>query len=90
MKGIRAFLAKHKVINVIVCAICVWLIMLCIDFYSVDSMGRNPICCMEMKNGSGHFVGLGYTFDIVENPASGNTEYVLYVFGQPVKDNFTN
>ena len=45
---------------------------------------------MEMKNGSGHYVGLGYSFDVAENPVSGNQEYALYVFGQLVKDNFTN
>ncbi len=90
MKALSIFLSRHKVLNVIVCIISAWLIMINVDLYNVESKGGYPVCCMELKRGSGHYVGLGYSFDVCENPVSGNLEYAFYICGQEVKSNFTN
>lgn len=90
MRSLKAFFGKHKIINVIVCVISVWVIMLCVDFFSVDANGGDPICCIETTSGSGHYVGLGYSFDVAKNPGTGKQEYAVYVFGNLVKSTFTN
>ena len=88
MRTISAFLSKHKFINVIVCIVSVWLIMMCVDLFNVDALGNDPICVIETS--TDHYVGLGYSFDVIEHPVSGKLEYAFYLFGQPVKSNITN
>lgn len=88
MRTISAFLSKHKFINAVVCIVSVWLIMLCVDLFNVDALGNDPICVIETS--TDHYVGLGYSFDVADNPATGNKEYAFYICGKLVKDNFTN
>ncbi len=67
----------------------IWLLVGIIDFSRVHSFEK-PIFCITNKNyddgGSGHYVGLGYSFDIKgnfmpEDELKGVTEYSYYIFG---------
>ena len=88
MKALSIFFSKHKYLNLIVCIIAFWGIMLCIDLFRVDAYDTDPLCCIE--TGNDHFIGLGYSFDITDNPGTGEQEYAVYVFGKLVKSTFTN
>lgn len=64
MKALSIFFSKHKYLNLIVCIIAFWGIMLCIDLFRVDAYDTDPLCCIE--TGNDHFIGLGYSFDITD------------------------
>lgn len=67
-----------------------WIIMGVIDFSRVNCQ-KTPIFCMETKQSQYcHYAGLGYSFDTVQNPFSKNVQYVFYLFGMEVNNNFTN
>ncbi len=90
MKGLSIFFSKHKVLNVIVCIIAVWVLIWCYDMYRVDIKEDLPACCFETPKGSGHYVGAGYSFDIYDHPITGKQEFALYVFGNEIKSTFTD
>ncbi len=92
MRGIKSFLVHHKVINFIVCVICVWMLIWGYDFFRVGIMGESPMFCYEQlgEDGSARYIGAGYAFDTFDNPSTGQKEYAFYVFGNLVKTNFSN
>lgn len=88
MKALSIFFSRHKFLNFIVCIVAFWGLALCIDLFRVDAYDMKPLCCME--TGNDHYTGLGYSFDIVDNPGTGEQEYAVYIFGNLVKSTFTN
>ena len=90
MKNIRIFLGQHKALNFIVCILAVWILIICYDMFRVDVNHDTPACAFETDKGSGHYVGAGYTFDIVENPVTGEAEYSFCLFGKEMKTTITN
>lgn len=81
---------KKKIIFIVVEIIfAFWLVIGIIDFSRVHSFEK-PFFCIGTKlyrdGGSGHYVGLGYSFDIkgnflLEGEPKGITEYSYYIFG---------
>lgn len=82
---------KKKIVFIVVGVILViWLAIGIIDFSRVHSFER-PIFCIITESsyqdgGSGHYVGLGYSFDIKgnfmpEDELKGVTEYSYYILG---------
>ncbi len=81
---------KKKIVFIVSGVIlAIWLVIGIIDFSRVHSFEK-PIFCIttETKDdgGSGHYVGLGYSFDIKgnfmpEDELKGVTEYSYYLFG---------
>ena len=81
---------KKKIVFIVVRVIlAIWLVVGVIDFSRVHSFEK-PIFCITTKTyddgGSGHYVGLGYSFDIKgnfmpEDELKGVTEYSYYLFG---------
>ena len=84
---------KVKVwIILIVSIFSLWIIIGLVDFSLVKSFEK-PIFCvgnnLAQDGGSGHYVGLGYSFDIKGNfmpddEFPGVTVYTYYIFGQKV------
>lgn len=67
-----------------------WITAGMVDLSRVDHQ-KYPIFCIETKNPHFfHYSGLGYSFDTVRHPVSGNIQYAFYFFGVEVKNNFTN
>ena len=69
-----------------------WIIIAVIDFGRVHSF-EEPIFCVAtvimQDGGSGHYTGLGYSFDIKgnfmpEDEFPGVTEYTYYILGQEI------
>lgn len=67
----------------------IWMVVGVVDFSKVHSFER-PIFCIVGETaddgGSGHYAGLGYSFDIKgnfmpEDELKGVTEYSYYLFG---------
>ncbi len=81
---------KKKIVFIVVGVIlAIWLVVGVIDFSRVHSFEK-PIFCITTEtyddSGSGHYVGLGYSFDIKgnfmpEDELKGVTEYSYYLFG---------
>lgn len=81
---------KKKIIFIVVgVVLAIWLVVGIIDFSRVHSFEK-PIFCINTEaqkdGGSGHYVGLGYSFDIKgnfmpEDELKGVTEYSYYLFG---------
>lgn len=81
---------KKKIVLIVVgVVLTIWLIFGIIDFSKVHSFEK-PIFCINTKTsddgGSGHYIGLGYSFDIKgnfmpEDELKGITEYSYYIFG---------
>lgn len=88
---------KKKTILIIVSIICVWLLVGIVDFSLVHNYHK-PIFSLLIKpeyqdGGSGHYVGLGYSFDIEGNFISESddpkvTSYKGYIFGKEVSRGF--
>lgn len=83
---------KKKIVFIGV-VLAIWLVVGIIDFSRVHSFEK-PIFCITTETyddgGSGHYVGLGYSFDIKgnfmpEDELKGVTEYSYYLFGIRVK-----
>lgn len=87
--------AKFKtvllIISIILALLLVWAAIGIVDFSRVRN-SKKPIFCKQtlvfLDGGSGHYVGLGYSFDIKgefgENER-GVTEYSYYIFGRRVQ-----
>ena len=78
-----------KKLLIVLCA--AWLLAAVTDFALVTTC-RRPLFCLHLTPDAGHarFVGLGYSFDIVDNsPAFFAIDaYKGYVFGWEVCGNF--
>ncbi|MBD5543403.1 MAG: hypothetical protein HDR01_03940 [Lachnospiraceae bacterium] len=67
-----------------------WMAAGAVDLSRVNRQ-KSPVFSMETENQQYcHYSGLGYSFDIVQNPFSGTVQYAFYLFGMEVKNNFTN
>ena len=84
---------NRKIYLVIVTLFVFWLIVGATDFIRVHSFER-PLFCIGTKvaddGGSGHYMGLGYSFDIEgnfmpEDELPGVTKYSYQIFGITVK-----
>ena len=81
---------KKKIVFIVIGVIlAIWLVVGIIDFSKVHSFEK-PIFCIKTRaykdGGSGHYVGLGYSFDIKgnfmpEDELKGVTEYSYYILG---------
>ncbi len=81
---------KRKIVFIVVGVIlAIWLVVGIIDFSRVHNFKKPAFCIVTEANddgGSGHYVGLGYSFDIKgnfmpEDELKGVTEYAYYLFG---------
>lgn len=84
---------KKIVFTLLGIALAIWMAVGIVDFSRVHSFER-PIFCITDETaddgGSGHYVGLGYSFDIKgnfmpEDELKGVTEYSCYLFGISVQ-----
>ena len=84
---------KKKIIIGAVMIVILWLGLGLTDFLRVKSFEK-PLFCVPVQTyddgGSGHYVGLGYAFDITgnflpEEELPGVTEYVYYILGFEMK-----
>ena len=84
---------KKKIAICAIVIIVIWLVIGLFDFLRVKSFDK-PLFCIgtEMYDdgGSGHYVGLGYSFDIKgnfmpEDELPGVTKYTYYIFGFEIK-----
>lgn len=80
---------KKKALTIIVLGIVLWSLMVLVD-YSRAQRFEMPIFCVATEvfqdGGSGHYVGLGYSFDIKgnfmpEDEFPGVTKWTYYLFG---------
>lgn len=80
---------KKKVFIVIGIMLAIWMVVGIVEFSSIHSFEK-PMFCIASETaddgGSGHYVGLGYSFDIKgnfmpEDELKGVTEYSSYLFG---------
>ncbi len=81
---------------ILVSTVCVllflWIVVGIIDFARVHSFEKPLFCVatvMMQDGGSGHYTGLGYSFDIKgnfmpEDEYPGVTEYKYYILGQEI------
>ena len=84
---------KTKIAISTVCVfLALWIVIAIIDFGRVHSF-ETPIFCVAtvimQDGGSGHYTGLGYSFDIKgnfmpEDEFPGVTEYTYYILGQEI------
>ena len=84
---------KTKIAISTVCIIlALWFVIGAIDFFRVYYFEK-PIFCVAtvimQDGGSGHYTGLGYSFDIEgnfmpEDEFPGVTEYTYYILGQKI------
>lgn len=78
------------IISIVLVLLLVWAAIGIVDLSRVKD-AKKPIFCKQtlvfLDGGSGHYVGLGYSFDIKgdfgEN-GKGVTEYSYYIFGRRV------
>ena len=85
---------KEKIVFIVIgIMLAIWMVVGIVDFRSVHSFEK-PMFCIASETaddgGSGHYVGLGYSFDIKgnfmpEDELKGVTEYSYYLFGIRVK-----
>lgn len=81
---------KKKILFIVLAVIIVWISLLVVDNLRVAKYEQNPLFCIETDNGSNHYAGLGYSFDIYSHPITGEFQYGLNIFGISVKSTFTN
>ena len=62
MKGLSIFFSRHKVLNVIVCIIAVWVIIACYDMYRVDVKEDLPACCFEVPKKTTTYIFITVSF----------------------------
>lgn len=80
--------AVFIVSSIISALLALWVVVGIVDFSRVHSF-KKPIFCKQtlvfLDGGSGHYAGLGYSFDIkgdfIGENAKGVTEYSYYLFG---------
>ena len=80
------------VIGIISALLALWAVIGIVDFSRVHSF-KKPVFCKQtlvfLDGGSGHYAGLGYSFDIkgdfIGEKAKGVTEYSYYLFGTRVQ-----
>ena len=80
---------KKKVVAGLLCAAALWIAVGAVDLIAVNR-GSRPIFCVGTQladdGGSGRYVGLGYSFDIVgnfmpEDKSPGEREWTYHLFG---------
>ncbi len=80
---------RKKVSIVIIVIFVVWIIIGIVDFARVHSFEK-PLFCIMVETaddgGSGHYIGLGYSFNILgnfmpEDELPGVTKYSYQIFG---------
>lgn len=80
--------SRLKIIfKVIFAAVFLWIAVFVVDNACVISSNL-PVFSVQTE--AGHYVGLGYSFDIYSHPISGQTEQASYLFGFALYDTFTN
>ena len=80
------------ILRIISALLVLWAVVGIVDFSRVNSF-KKPIFCKQtlvfLDGGSGHYVGLGYAFDIegdfIGENAREVTEYNYYLFGTKVR-----
>ena len=80
---------KRKIFIIFGIILTIWLGVGIIDFGRVHSFEKTIFCIntkAQKDGGSGHYVGIGYSFDIEgnfmpEDELKGVTEYSYYLFG---------
>lgn len=84
---------RKKIIICTIVIVVLWLGLALLDFLRVKSFEK-PLFCINTEShndgGSGHYTGLGYSFDIKgnfmpEDELSGVTEYIYYILGFEIK-----
>lgn len=83
---------KKKIIIGAIVIVIIWTVVGLLDFFRVKSFDK-PLFCLKTEmydNGSGHYAGLGYSFDIKgnfmpEDELPGVTEYTYYILGFEIK-----
>lgn len=84
---------KKKIVICAIVIVIIWIVIGLIDFFRVKSFDT-PLFCIgtEMYDdgGLGHYIGLGYSFDIKgnfmpEDELPGVTEYTYYILGFEIK-----
>lgn len=84
---------KKKIFVLIAVLLALWLTIGAVDYFRVHGFEMPLFCvCTESADdgGSGHYVGLGYSFEIKGNfmpdaEYPGVTEYTYYIFGAEVR-----
>ena len=85
---------KKKIVFIVIgIMLAIWMVVGIVDFRSVHSFEKPMFCIVSETaddGGSGHYVGLGYSFDIKgnfmpEDEQKGVIEYSYYLFGIKVK-----
>lgn len=80
----------RQIVSIILVMLFFWITAGMVDLSRVNHQ-KVPIFCIETKNPEFcHYSGLGYSFDTVRHPVSGNIQYAFYLFGIELKNNFTN
>ena len=67
----------------------IWITIYTIDYTAVICEQNPPVFCIPNKNGY-HYSGLGYSYDIIVHPVTGEPEYVQYFLGVMIRSNMTN
>ncbi|MCD8117465.1 MAG: hypothetical protein LUE21_10200 [Oscillospiraceae bacterium] len=92
-KAVRKGNIRKKICIVIAAILLLWLIVGIVDFMRVTSFEKPLFCIVQDgadDGGSGHYSGLGYSFDIEgnfmpEDELQGVTKYDYQIFGISVK-----
>lgn len=80
---------RKRVLKIILGVLLLWIAIFSVDWVTVSCFDHSPIFCV--KDGeSGHFTGLGYSYDAYPHPISGEFQYCLYVFGVSTISTFTD
>ncbi len=80
---------KRKTLKIILGVLLLWGGIFTVDWVTVACFDRAPIFCVKDSE-SGHFSGLGYSYNAYPHPISGEFEYCLYVFGDSTISTFTD
>ncbi len=84
---------KKRLLCIILIVLFLWLAAAVTDGWRVCRQGEKPIFCLPVQTaddgGSGHYQGLGYSFDLAGNflPEDANPgvqRYEYRIFGMPV------
>ena len=84
---------KKRVFTIVIIVLVLWLLLFVTDFYTVTRFERPLFCVLTeayQDGGSGHYRGLGYSFDIKgnfmpEDEYPGVTHYHAKLFGLDLK-----
>ncbi len=79
----------YKKALVVILVMCLWVGMGITDYSRVNEQ-KYPIFCIQSKSKDYHYVGLGYSYDIVVHPLTGKLEYEMYIFGEALYSNMTD